>query len=57
MSKKRRQMKKAKKEQARQIKRAAKAKRQKHDPAKWDEKKAKRQEKQMSRLDFFACDL
>lgn len=42
MSKKKRNMEKQKKEQARQIKRAAKAKRQQHNPQKWEDKKAKK---------------
>lgn len=41
-------MEKVKKEQARQIKRAAKAKRQQNNSAKWEEKKAKRQEQQQA---------
>ncbi len=46
MSKKKRNMVKQKKEQARQVKRAAKAQREKHDPLKWEEKKAKKHSKQ-----------
>lgn len=46
MSKKKRNMEKQKKEKARQVKRAAKAKRQQHNPQKWEDKKAKRQQAQ-----------
>lgn len=42
MSKKKRTIEKQKKEQAKQKVRAAKQLRQKHDPSKWEEKKARR---------------
>lgn len=48
MSKKKRQQEKIRKEQARQIKRAAKAKREQNNPSKWEEKKAKRQSSQQA---------
>lgn len=46
MSKKKRDMERVKKEKAKQKKRNAKAKRQHNDPAKWNEKKRKKQSAQ-----------
>ena len=43
MSKRKREMEKAKKQKARQVKKQAKAKREKNDPVKWEEKKEVRQ--------------
>ena len=53
MSKRKRDIEKAKKAKARQVKRQAKEKRQRNDNAKWEEKKARRQQLQQARWDAY----
>lgn len=53
MSKKKRDIEKAKKQKARQVKKQAKEKRQKNDYYKWKEKKARKQQQQQAKWDAF----
>lgn len=53
MSKRKREMEKAKKAKARQVKQQAKAKRQRNDPVKWEEKKEVRQIMQQAKREAF----
>jgi hypothetical protein len=53
MSKKKRDIEKAKKAKARQVKKQAKEKRQKNDYYRWEEKKVRKQQLQQAKWDAF----